>query len=236
MILPLLLYDILLFIISVLTYGSAILLTFNTASFFYNIINFQLFLLLTPAILIIFLFYLILSIWVIRLLTPKLKEGSYDAPNSNMFYIWTIHFTLNRMVSIQPIKNIILYSVNLRYLMFRALGGKIAYGCSISADTDLNDLQMISIGKNCVVGACTFMTGHFINKGKITFGKITIENDVNIGGFCHISPNVSIAQNAWIGAETKISPLVKIGKNARIEPASLIKTGTRISDDSVFPE
>ncbi|MFN8670733.1 MAG: DapH/DapD/GlmU-related protein [Candidatus Sericytochromatia bacterium] len=233
MILPLLLYEILITIIACLTYGSATFFTYKTVLFFMDIlanlnIKLDFLLILSPILVILFLFYLIISIWIIRLITPPLKEGTYDAPNSSMFYIWTIHFTLNRMVSVQPVRNLILYSVNLRYLLFKALGGNISYGCSISADVDLNDLPMISIGKNCVLGASTFITGHFINKEKITFGKIIIEDNVNIGGFSHISPNVTIGENSWVGAESKIAPMVKISKNSKIEAGTNISAGTRI--------
>lgn len=234
MILPLLLYEILIFLISVLTYGISALVTFHTGIFLYSLLGLNLFLIFSPSLVVIFLLSLILSIWIIRLITPKLKEGTYDAPTSKMFYVWTIHFTLNRMVSIQPIRNLILYSVNLRYLLFTALGAKIAYGTSISADVDLNDLPMLNIGKNCVIGACSFITGHFINKGKITFGKITIEDNVNIGGFTHISPSVFIGKNSWVGAEARISPLVKISSDCTVDSGAFIPAGYRMEKGENF--
>lgn len=236
MTLPLILYDILLYLMTTVIYGGAFTLTYYFAEFlFFNTSN-SLFLFLLPTVCISFIVFLIFMIFVIRLILPKVKEGHYDSPDSNMFYIWTMHLTLNRLLFIQPIKNIILYSVNLRYLAFKALGGNIAYGCSISADVDFVDISMITIGKSCVIGSNTMMTGHFINKDKITIGRINIGDNVNIGGFCHIAPSVSIGEGSWVGAETKISPLVKIGKNCVIEPTSILQPGTRVTEGKNYPQ
>jgi acetyltransferase-like isoleucine patch superfamily enzyme len=235
MTLALILYDILLYIMITIIYGGAFSLTYYFSTFLLLNLSNNLFLFVIPTIIVFFIISLIFMIFITRLLLPKIKEGHYDAPDSKMFYIWTMHLTLNRILFIQPIKNIILYSVNLRYLAFKALGGNIAYGCSMSADIDLVDISMISIGKNCVIGSGTMMSCHFINRDKITIGKINISNDVNIGGFSHIAPNVSIGEKSWIGAESKISPLVRIGKNCVIEPLSLLNPGTRVSDNSKYP-
>ncbi|MFN8575905.1 MAG: hypothetical protein U0354_03535 [Candidatus Sericytochromatia bacterium] len=235
MALALILYDILLYIMITIIYGGAFTLTYYFSVFLLLNLSNNIFLMLIPTIILFFIISLIFMIFIVRVLLPRIKEGHYDAPNSKMFYIWTMHLTLNRLLFIQPIKNIILYSVNLRYLAFKALGGNIAYGCSMSADIDLVDISMISIGKNCVIGSGAAMSGHFINKDKITIGKIIIANDVNIGAFSHIAPNVNIGEKSWIGAESKLSPLVRIGKNCVVEPTSLLNAGTRIPDNSTYP-
>lgn len=236
MTIPLILYDILLYILFTLLYGGAVISTYFTGKFLFHVLPLILFLFSTPSLIIVFVVTLILETGIIRLILPKIKTGSYNAPNSKMFYIWTIHLTFNRLLFNHPVKNIILYSVNLRYLTFLALGGKLAYGTSISADVDFVDIPMLKIGAESVIGAGTAMTGHFINKEKITFGKVDIGKNVNIGAFCHIAPNVTIGDGTWIGAECKISPMVHIGSGCVIEPMSIVPPGTRIENGGTFPQ
>lgn len=143
MILPLILYDILLYLMTTVIYGGAFYLSINFGILLlFNLSNTQ-FLFALPTVFICFIISLILMIFLVRLCLPKIKEGNYAAPDSKMFYIWTMHLALNRLLFVQPIKNIILYSATLRFLAFKALGGHVAYGTSISADVDFVDLSMI---------------------------------------------------------------------------------------------
>lgn len=235
MLLPLILYDIVLFIMATILYGCSFMVTILLAADFYHQLPLWLFFFTIPALVIVFVLTLIFGVFVLRLSTPSMKEGYYNSPGSGGFYIWTFYLALNRMIFLHPIKNIILYSATLRFFALRALGAKVAYASSISADVDLVDLPMVSIGKDSLVGAYTIITGHFINKEKIRLGKVVIGDNVNIGGYCHISPDVEIGDGSWIGTECRIAPMVYIGKNCIIEPMSVIPPGTRIEDGQTYP-
>ena len=185
----------------------------------------------------IYLFFvtLILELWFLRLVLPKLKTGYYDTPNSKMFYIWTLNFTFSRMLFNDPVRNLILYFASLRFLAINALGGKVSLLSAISANVSLVDIPMLSIGKGGMIGAWSVISGHFMVNGKIGLGKVVIGDNVNIGAHTHIGPNVTIGNNVVIGVGCKISPLVEIGEGCIIEPLSVIPSGTRLEKGETFP-
>ncbi len=201
-----------------------------------NLSGFLTFIALVPLIY-LFLLTIIMEVWLLRIILPaKLEPGYHDAPKSKAFAAWTINFVFNRALYIfDPVKNLILYSLFLRYLSVRALGGKISLFSSLSANVNITDFPMLSIGQGSVIGASCMISGHFINAGKIALGKVEIGKNVNIGAGTHIAPFVKIGDNTEIGAECRIAPLVQIGKNCIIKPMSVLPQGTRLSDGEVFP-
>ncbi len=230
------LYEVIIYLISTLVYGGALITSVYTGIWFFQHLPLPVFLLIIPNLIIVFILTLIFEVGFIRLLVPKMKEGFYEAPGSSMFYFWTLNLTLNRLLFFDPIKNIILYSATLRFFTFLALGAKFSYATSVSANTVFTDMQMFSVGKNSVIGAWTMISGHYINKGKLGLGMIVIGENVNIGTHCHIAPNVTIGNNTWVGAECRISPMVYIGSGCSIEPLTIIPPGTRINDGENYPK
>ncbi len=228
-------YDIALFLLASIIYGIGFLL----AAAAYQLVSIYLawpfVALLMPAIVIVFILGVILGVAILNMLTPTMKAGYYAAPASKAFYIWTFYLSLNRLIFLQPIKNIVLYSAGLRYLAFHALGARLAYGTSISAEVAFTDLPMIQIGSGGVIGANSLLSGHYLNKGNLFIGPIRIGDRVNIGGYCRIGPNVEIGDDSWIGADCQISPMVTIGPGCTIEPMSVIPPGTRIAAGQTYP-
>lgn len=227
-------YDIFLLIVITAVYGSAAALAAQFLRWLSFIpwpwLGFAL-----PLAGLVFILGVILAVGLITLLLPKMQEGYYAAPLSKGFYLWIIYLALNRLVFLLPIKNLILYFAVLRYLAFRALGAKLAYATSISADVDFVDLPLIEIGEGCVIGAGSMLTGHYLNKGNLYLGKIKIGNNVNLGGYCRIAPGVEIGDDCWIGADCQIAPMVHIGAGATLEPMTVVPPGTRIAPGETYP-
>ncbi|MEZ0369156.1 MAG: DapH/DapD/GlmU-related protein [Candidatus Sericytochromatia bacterium] len=230
----LILYDIFLFLVVVGVYGSA----FALAAWFLGCLSFIPWPWLgfaLPVAGIVFVLGVILAVGILNLLLPNMKEGYYASPLSKGFYLWIAYLALNRMICLMPIKNIVLYSSVLRWLAFRALGARLAYASSISADVDFVDLPLIEIGEGCVIGAYSMLTGHYLNKGNLYLGHIKIGKRVNLGGYCRIGPGVEIGDDSWIGADCQIAPMVVIGAGCTIEPMTVIPPGTRIPPGQTYP-
>lgn len=228
-------YDLFLLLSFTLVYGAA----FSLAAWFFSGLSFLPWPWLgfaLPLTVGVFLLGLIVCVGLLTRLLPPMQEGYYAAPASRGFYLWIVYLALNRMIALLPIKNLILYSALLRWLAFRALGARLAYASSISADVDFVDLPLIEIGEECVIGAYSMLTGHYLNKGNLYLGRIRIGKRVNLGGYCRIGPGVEIGDDCWIGADCQIAPMVRIGAGCTIEPMSVIPPGTQLPDGATFPD
>lgn len=183
----------------------------------------------------VFIGLLLIEIWALRLCLPPLKKGHYQVPNSSAFVLWLLYFSLSRSLSLQPIKNIILYFASLRFLSHKALGAKIAFDVSISADVNLGDHSFIEIQSGSLIGAFTAISGHLMTPDKLFLASVKIGQGVNIGAACKIAAGVKIGDHSTIGAECKIAPMVTIGKHCTIDAMSYLPSGTRVPDHGVYP-
>lgn len=228
------LFDLYFFLLVSLVYGGAFAVCAQVFLFL-DVVPWPWLGFLLPALGVLFVVTVIVGLGCLNLLLPPLKEGYHKAPLSAHFYLWSLYFSLNRILFLEPLKNMVLYSGILRYLAFKALGAKLAFGTSISANVTFTDLPMIEIGEGSLIGAYSQLTGHYINKGTLFLGKIKIGQRVNIGGYCRIAPAVEIGNDCWIGTDCQIAPMVTIGSGCTIEPMTYIPPGTRIPDGAVYP-
>ncbi len=116
----------------------------------------------------------------------------------------------------------------LRMFFYRMSGIKIGKNSHIWAGTFFNDPLKVTIGDNTLIGPdVTFLS----------WGGITIGNNVNISGysfiisqshdiddpmFCMISSPVIIEDYVWIGTGAMILPGIHIGKGAVVGVGSII--------------
>lgn len=236
MLIPFLVYDAVLLLLFSLTHGLALggaWLLGHWLSLYLPLVVLGL---LLPSLGLVYLAGLLALVRLLRLFLPPLESGYHVVPGSKGFYVWTLHFTLNRLIWLHPIKNLILYSASLRWLAFRALGGKVGFSTSISADVDFVDLPLIEIGTDSLIGSGSLLSGHFMSTEKLHLGPIQIGQAVNIGGNCQIGPHVKIGDGTWIGADCSLAPLVTIGKNCRVEPLSVLPPGTELADGESWPQ
>lgn len=234
--LPFVLYDLVLWICFSLSHGLALAGALLLGQWLWQTLPLVVFALCLPSLGLVYLLGLFGVVRVLRLFLPPLQSGYHAVPGSPGFYVWTLHFTLNRLLWLHPLKNLILYSASLRWLAFRALGGKVGFSTSISADVDFVDLPLIRIGAGSLIGSGSLLSGHFMSTEKLHLGPIEIGQGVNIGGNCQIGPHVSIGDGTWIGADCSLAPLVSIGKDCRIEPLSILPPGTELADGERWPQ
>ena len=230
----LILYDFFILLVAILSYGTGFALSAGFVHFFAAVpwpFKGAIYVLAV----IVFVLGTILAVGILNLLTPPMKEVHFTAPVSQEFYIWIAYLAFNRMIFLLPIKNIVLYSSFLRFLAFRALGARIAYETSISANVEFTDMPMIEVGAGSIIGAYSLLSGHYLNKGNLYLGKIKIGERVNIGGYTRIGPGVEIGNDSWIGADCQIAPMVVIGAGCTIEPMTVIPPGTHIPDGQTYP-
>jgi len=84
----------------------------------------------------------------------------------------------------------------------KLFGAKIGDGTKICIGARLINREMISVGKNCLIGSFSVLTGHLEEYGKYHKNKIRIGNNVLVGGGTWIFPGVQIMDNVIIGARS----------------------------------
>ena len=131
--------------------------------------------------------------FVIRLLIPKLKPGTYNLEKDSMVVVWFMHMSLSRSLNSTGLRAIIRSSNVLKYLYYRALGANIAYSANFSTDLDIVDPSLVTMEKNVMVGGRCIISCHLIYNNKLVLKPIVIKKEA------FIQFNNTIAQGSVIG-------------------------------------
>ena len=109
---------------------------------------------------------------------------------------------------------------------------KVPFNCLIGLETTIRQPELITVGKNSIIGLGSKMSCHFTANGKDHTQKaITIGSHSVIGGYSGIAPGVSVGNHSVIGACTNVFPDVSIGDNVKIGAFCFIDKGVHIPDD-----
>lgn len=232
-------YDIALLALCCLLYGGSALVCWGLIQQVQHWLPVWALILLWPLWAVVFCLSLFLGMFVLRLPVPRVPEGTFAAPGSKGFVVWTWHFSLRRLISFPPLSSLIHWSAVLRWLAYRALGMQLAFESSMSSDVIIIDPGLLSIGRKTVIGGRTLLGCHFINKyadgDKLVTQRTRIGENVNIGMDCVISPGVTIGDNCTIGTQSMISPFVTLGNNVTIKPFSTLPVKYHVPDGGVYP-
>jgi len=96
---------------------------------------------------------------------------------------------------------------------YRAMGAKIGRG-SLITTTRLFDLDLIEIGKSCVIGGGVSITAHSADQGKGYLLKVTIGDRVTIGADTVVMPGATIENNVIVGANSVVPKGMRLEKNS----------------------
>jgi len=236
----LLAYDAALLLLTCLLYGGSAWATWQLISWAQLFLPIWALILLWPCWLVCFCLCLICGLWLLRLPVPAVPEGKFAAPGSPGFWLWTWHFSLRRLIAVQPLYTVIHWSAILRWLAYRALGMRLAFASSMSSDVIILDPGLLEMGSRSVLGARTLVGCHYMNKypdgDKLITARTRLGVNVNIGVDCVISPGVEVGDNTTVGTQSMLSPFVKVGKNVTIKPFTTVPPKMVIPDGVTYPE
>ncbi len=169
--------------------------------------------LLSPFILI---FVFVLTVFVLRLLVPRLKKGIYAMGVNSGTLAWACNLALSRaseVAAVRPLLNAFFWT---KFLHWRALGMKIDYGVNTSIGVSFVDLPMITIRKGGTVSEGVHIACHTFVGDKLIIFPVEIGENVFIGMNCTIGPKTKIGNGAWIGMHNVIGG-DQIADGAKIE-------------------
>lgn len=164
--------------------------------------------LLSPFVL---LFTFVAVLFMLRIILPKLKRGVYPMGLNLGTFTWFFHLGLSRaseVAGLRPFLNAFFFT---KYLHWRALGMKIAYGVNTSIGVSFVDLSMITIGKGSTISEGVHIACHTFVGDRLFISPVVIGENVFVGMNCVMGPKTKIGNGAWIGMSNLISDAIPEG-------------------------
>jgi acetyltransferase-like isoleucine patch superfamily enzyme len=155
------------------------------------------------------------SVFLIRLCLPKLKPGVYEMNSAGM-RAWYMHFLLANGLYASGLQPVVYCTYLTRFLYWRAMGAKTAYGIHCAVFTRMRDFALITIGDGVNLSADTHIACHTFVGDKLLLGRVEIGDRVFLGMDVVIGPKTKIGNGAWIGLGNRLMRET-IPENAKID-------------------
>jgi len=140
-------------------------------------------------------------------------------------------------------------------LALRAFGATLGPHALLTSRTIVREPHHVHVGARSLVGEYAHLICSYQpRRGVLVVGRITIGDDVLIGGYSHLAPGVRIGSgsrvehavrigahsivgpNARIGAGTAVYNNVRIGADVTIGKGCLVPSGTELADGTRIPD
>ncbi len=158
-----------------------------------------------PIVPFLILFLLSSSIFLIRLLLPKLQKGSHTIGFNRGAIAWYGHLALGRAPDIAGLRPFVHSFYFTKYLLWRAAGMKVAYGVNSSMTVSFVDMPLITIGKGCTLSEGCAISCHTFVGNRLFLAPVEIGENTFIGMHTLIGPKSKIGAGTWIGAHNRIA-------------------------------
>jgi len=234
-----------LFILSLLPFGFAILQINSNLPTTMKVLLISLSLVISPVI-------LVLLIGLIIRFLPNIPSGKHNF-FSKQHYNWLIKdFIYETIVTSAFLNNLVIRIKPIRYIFYTLVGMPNRSLIILANDVRILDPDKISIGELTFIGINTLISGHIVRSGKLMLQDVNIGNENIIGAFCSIisgvktgekckidsfvtlNNNVTIGNNSVVLGKSLIDSYVKIGNNVRVGKSCIIGSNTIIEDNAII--
>ncbi len=147
----------------------------------------------------------ILICFLFQRVLPKMKPGIYRPGVSKGAIVWHLNNSLAQGLEIASLKMLIFSNKTLKWLYFRAMGAKIAFGIFSSTLVTFREYPLITIGEGSSIGAYCHISCHNFQGEKILLAPIVIGKNVFIGMKTLIGPKTTIGDDVSIGGNNNLS-------------------------------
>lgn len=141
---------------------------------------------------------------LLRLVIPAVEPGVYEIGTGRRFLGWYLTLCLGHAVRVAGLQPFFFASHVTKYLYWRAMGARIAFGVNSSIFVTLADYPLITIGKECTLGANVFVSGHTFVGNKVLLGRVQIGDNVYLGMGTAVGPRTTIGSGSWIGMQNRL--------------------------------
>ncbi len=176
-----------------------------------------------------------LTLCVMGFILPKPKPGAHSMDSKDATF-WFINFQFSRLWGYPPIKHFMFSIGILRTIFLRSCGAKVSFAHAFSSYAHLHDPYFLTIKKGATVGMHTSLVSHYINKGKLVLGPITVGEDVLIGAWNRVGPNCSFGDHSFVSADVTILPGTTIPANFKVGRSSEVTRKDKLEEGGSLPE
>jgi len=146
---------------------------------------------------------------------PRLKPGVYEV-DSFAIKAWYMNFSLTNSLHVSGLMPLIYTTYLTKWLYFRAMGAKIAYGVHLSIYTKFREFPLITIGKGSSLSAGTHIACHTHVGNKLMLGTVEIGERCFIGMDTIVGPKTKIGDDSWIGYGNRLL-MDRVEPNTKID-------------------
>ena len=139
------------------------------------------------------------ALFLLRLLIPRPRPGRHPFALSRDVLGWYLHLALSRAPKVSGLRYPLVALATTRWLMLRALGGRIAFTTNLSLEFTLVDLPLLEIGPGTTLGEHAYVGAHLFRGDLLILEPVRIGAGVFVGGRSTIGPGTVIDDGAWIG-------------------------------------
>jgi hypothetical protein len=176
-----------------------------------------------------------ITLCLMAFLFPKPKTGVH-AMNSKDATFWFINFQFSRVWGYPPIKHFIFSIGVLRTIFLKCYGAKVSFSHAFSSYAHIHDPYFITIKKGTTVGMHAALIPHYINKGKLVLGDISIGENVIIGAWTRVTPGCSVGDNSFVSGDVNLAPGGIVPNNCRIGREAEITRRDNLNEGDVIPD
>jgi len=176
-----------------------------------------------------------ITLCLMGFILPKPKPGAHSMDSKDATF-WFINFQFSRIWGYPPIKHFIFSIGILRTIFLRCCGAKVSLAHAFSSYAHLHDPYFLTIKKGSTVGMHASLVSHFINKGKLVLGPISIGENSLVGAWSKVGPSCEIGDEAFISAEVNICPGATVPNNFKVGRASEITRKDKLEAGGSVPD
>jgi acetyltransferase-like isoleucine patch superfamily enzyme len=153
---------------------------------------------------------------LVRAVIPAVEAGEYEIGTNRRFLGWYLNMYLGHAVRVAGLQPFFFASHITKYLYWRAMGARVAFGVNSSIFATLADYPLLTIGKECTLGANCFISGHIFAGNKVLLGRVEIGDNVLVGMGTFVGPYTTIGAGSWIGMYNRLLR-DQVSDNTRID-------------------
>ena len=226
MALGLILYDCIYLIVAAALYGGAVWATLEAAAVLMAWLPLVLaYLLAIP----VGLVTLVGGVALGGLLLPRVRPGRYPMMKGVVFYAWLFRSMLRRALLYPPLKALLFTSNVLRFLTLRALGARVAFSASMSADVDLLDPWLTTVGPGAMIGARCLVSGHYVKGGELILAEVEVGPGALLAADVAIGPGVRVGRDCQVLGRATLAPGAQVGDGAVVGACAYLEPGVEVA-------
>lgn len=206
---------------------------------------------LLPVAYLVFLVTLVLTVGGLARLLPKPRPGTTRVFRDGPFFVFLVHWGLERYVP-RPFITHIQLITTLRTLYYRLMGARLGWSTHLSPGCEIFGPGLVELGHLTYVGEGAQIATHLSQGDKLVMAPVVLGDRCSLGAGVHVGPGCTfgsdvrvaaltdIAPGAWIEDEAEIGPRcqlgmgVKVGKGSRLEPRTFLDSWTAVPAGEVW--